>query len=92
MDDTKSRRDQIQETVDFIESRLAELDEEKDELQAYMDHDRARRSLEYAIHEKELSETRAKLDDAEEKRRLHVDKARDEDERAHALHDELKQT
>ena len=48
MDDTKSRRDQIQETVDFIESRLAELDEEKDELQAYMDHDRARRSLEPA--------------------------------------------
>ena len=40
MDDTKSRRDQIQETVEFIEQRLGELDAEKDELQKYLEHDR----------------------------------------------------
>ena len=90
MEDTKSRRDQIQETVDFIESRLAELDEEKDELQMYTELDRTRRSLEYTVHEKDLSETRTKLDDVEERRRQHVDKARNEDERAHQLHDEIK--
>ena len=39
-------------TVEFIESRLAELDEEKDELQRYTELDRTRRSLEYTIHEK----------------------------------------
>ena len=65
MEDTKSRRDQIQETVDFIESRLAELDEEKDELQMYTELDRTRRSLEYTVHEKDLSETRAKLDECD---------------------------
>jgi len=92
MEDTKSRRDQIQETVDFIESRLAELDEEKDELQMYTELDRTRRSLEYTVHEKDLSETRAKLDECEERRRQHVDKARDEDERAHRLRDEVKTT
>jgi len=90
MEDTKSRRGQIQETVDFIESRLAELDEEKDELQAYTELDRTRRSLEYTVHEKDLGETRTKLDDVEERRRQHVDGARNEDERAHALHDEIK--
>ena len=90
MEDTKSRRDQIQETVEFIESRLAELDEEKDELQMYTELDRTRRSLEYTVHEKDLSETRAKLDEVEEKRRQHVDKARAEDERAHQLHSEIK--
>ena len=92
MEDTKSRRDQIQETVEFIESRLAELDEEKDELQMYTELDRTRRSLEYTVHEKDLSETRAKLDEVEEKRRQHVDKARAEDERAHQLHSEIKTT
>ena len=92
MEDTTSRRDQIQETVEFIESRLAELDEEKDELQMYTELDRTRRSLEYTVYEKDLSETRAKLDEVEEKRRQHVEKARGEDERAHQLHDEIKAT
>ena len=92
MDDTKSRRDQIQETVEFIESRLKELDEEKDELQRYTALDRDRRSLEYTVYEKDLSDTRAKLDEVEEKRRLHVEKAREEDERSHRLHAEIKAT
>jgi structural maintenance of chromosome 3 (chondroitin sulfate proteoglycan 6) len=92
MEDTKSRRDQIQETVEFIESRLAELDEEKDELQRYTALDRTRRSLEYTVHEKDLSDARAKLDEVEERRRQHVDKARAEDERTHQLHAEIKST
>ena len=65
-----------QETVEFIESRLAELDAEKDELQRYVELDKARRSLEYTILEKDLSETRQKLDDVEDRRRQAVEKAR----------------
>ena len=90
MDDTKSRRDQIQETVEFIEQRLGELDAEKDELQKYLEHDRTKRSLEYTIYEKDLSETRAKLDEVEERRRSYVERAKEEDDRAHRAHDEIR--
>ena len=40
----------------YIEERLSTLEEEKDEL------DRMRRSLEYTIHDKELRDTRTKLE------------------------------
>ena len=90
MDDTKSRRDQIQETVEFIEQRLGELDAEKDELQKYMEHDRTKRSLEYTVYEKDLSETRAKLDEVEERRRNFVERAKEEDDRQHKTHDEIR--
>ena len=58
----------MKETVAFIESRLEELDEEKEELEKYVKLDKAKRSIEYAIYDKELSEARQKLDDVEEKK------------------------
>ena len=76
MRETKSRSDAIQETVQFIESRLNELDSEKDELVKYVELDKAKRSIEYAIYDKELSEARQKLDDIEEKRRHASERAR----------------
>ena len=46
--------------MEFIESKLKELDAEKAELAAFQTLDRQRRSLEYALFDKELTEARAK--------------------------------
>lgn len=46
----------------YIEERLSTLEEEKEELKAYQDLDKMRRSLEYTIHDKEMRAIREKLD------------------------------
>lgn len=46
----------------YIEERLSSLEEEKEELREYQKLDKMRRSLEYTIHDKELKDTREKLD------------------------------
>lgn len=56
------KRQQIIEVVTFIEERLSELDEEKEELRKYQELDKQHRSLEYTIFDKELAETKTKLD------------------------------
>ena len=45
-----------------LEERLAELDEEREELAKYRQVDKERRSLEYTIYDKDLHETRTNLD------------------------------
>ena len=59
---TEAKREKIEEMLGYIEERLATLEEEKEELRAYQDLDKMRRSLEYTIHDKELRETRSKLE------------------------------
>ncbi|KAH7431805.1 hypothetical protein KP509_08G067300 [Ceratopteris richardii] len=68
MQDAENRRKQIIEVVHYIEERLKELDEEREELKKYQELDRQRRSLEYTIFEKELLDTRQKLDEIEDAR------------------------
>ncbi|KAG0582265.1 hypothetical protein KC19_3G047000 [Ceratodon purpureus] len=68
MVDTENRRKQIIEVVQYIEERLKELDEEKEELKKYQQLDKQRRSLQYTIFEKELLDTRQKLEEIEESR------------------------
>ena len=46
----------------YIEERLQMLEEEKEELKAYQEWDKMRRSLEYTIHDKELRDTTEKLE------------------------------
>jgi hypothetical protein len=46
----------------YIESRLAELEEEKEELKEYQEKDRERRCLDYAVYQRELDETTGFLD------------------------------
>lgn len=62
---TENRRKQIIEVVQYIEERLKELDEEKEELKKYQQLDKQRRSLEYTIFEKELLDARQKLEEVE---------------------------
>lgn len=46
-----------------LEGRLKELDSERQELAKFQNLDKQRRSLEYAIYDKEITETRDKLDE-----------------------------
>ena len=56
------KKAKIAEMLEYIEERLSALEEEKEELKAYQELDKMRRSLEYTIHDKELRDTREKLE------------------------------
>ena len=72
MNETNSKRTKIDELLDFINERLAELEEEKDELRNYQDRDRERRCLEYTIYSREQHEISSVLDTLEEQRQTGV--------------------
>lgn len=55
------KRDKITELMGFIEERLRELEEEKQELVAYQELDREKRGLESHIYHKELEDIKNKL-------------------------------
>ncbi len=59
---SEGKRDKIDQMLGYIEERLDTLEEEKEELKAYTEWDKMRRSLEYTIHDKELRDTREKLE------------------------------
>ena len=58
----ESKREKIEEMLGYIEERPQTLEEEKEELKAYQEWDKMRRSLEYTIHDKEFRDTREKLE------------------------------
>lgn len=72
--ETEGKVEKITEFLQTIEERLATLEEEKEELKEYQKWDKARRTLEYIIHETELKETRKALDDLDGQRRSSGDK------------------
>jgi len=47
-------RAKINEVLEYIDTRLSELQGEKDELSEYQRLDRRRRAMEYTLYEKEL--------------------------------------
>ena len=72
MDETESKRQKINELLEYIDGRLKELEEEKEELKEYQEKDRDRRCLEYALFERELQEVSAALEELEQERREEV--------------------
>ncbi|KAF8543003.1 RecF/RecN/SMC [Trichophaea hybrida] len=68
MDDTDNKRAKIDELLKYIEDRLGELEEEKEELRGYQEKDRERRCLEYTIYHREQVEIGNALDQIEEGR------------------------
>lgn len=56
-----NKRKQIIQVVQYLDERLKELDEEKEELRKYQQLDKQRKSLEYTIYDKELHDARQKL-------------------------------
>ncbi|OOF99544.1 hypothetical protein ASPCADRAFT_203317 [Aspergillus carbonarius ITEM 5010] len=73
MHETNNKRAKIDELLDFINERLAELEEEKDELRNYQDKDKERRCLEYTIYSREQQEISSFLDSLEEQRQTGVE-------------------
>lgn len=55
-----------------LEARLAELDEEREELAKYRKVDKECRSLEYTIYDKDLHETRLNLEKASKLQAWHA--------------------
>ncbi|KAI1337754.1 condensin complex component SMC3 [Xylariaceae sp. FL0016] len=68
MTETNNKREKIDELLDYIKERLAELEEEKEELRGFQDKDRERRCLEYAYHHKDQVAVQDALDELEESR------------------------
>jgi hypothetical protein len=54
--------DPVAKTLEAVDTRLSELEEEQAELKEFQEKDRDRRSLEYAIYSKELEEIGTTLD------------------------------
>ncbi|KAF9038262.1 RecF/RecN/SMC protein [Hymenopellis radicata] len=72
MAETDAKRGKISELLDYIESRLTELEEEKEELKEFQDKDKERRCLEYALYQRELEEVGEALAQIENERRKEV--------------------
>ncbi|KAE9614924.1 putative structural maintenance of chromosomes protein [Lupinus albus] len=68
MQETGNKRRQIIQVVQYLDERLKELDEEKEELRKYQQLDKQRKSLEYAIYNKEVLDAQQKLTEIEDAR------------------------
>lgn len=55
--------EKIVEFIKTIEERLQTLEEEKEELKEYQVWDKKRRTLEFCIHDRELKDTKRKLEE-----------------------------
>ena len=75
MEETDAKRGKIDELLEYIETRLAELEEEKEELKEFQEKDKDRRCLEYALHQRDLEEVTEALENLEEERRGEVHSA-----------------
>lgn len=75
MHETSNKLQKIDELLDFINSRLAELEEEKEELRSYQEKDKQKRCLEYTIFSREQVEITSALEHIEEQRQTGLDGA-----------------
>ena len=67
------KRSKIEELLKYIEERLSELEEEKEELKHFYDLDKVRRCVEYTIYQREQNEISEQLEELEDERRREVD-------------------
>lgn len=61
--DTQTKLEKIVEFIKTIEERLQTLEEEKEELKEYQVWDKKRRTLEFCIHDRELKDTKRKMEE-----------------------------
>jgi structural maintenance of chromosome 3 (chondroitin sulfate proteoglycan 6) len=69
MAETEGKKSKIIELLEFIETRLGELEEEKGELKESQEKDKEKRCLEYALYQRELKEVAEALEEIEEERK-----------------------
>jgi structural maintenance of chromosome 3 (chondroitin sulfate proteoglycan 6) len=73
MDETDLKRQKIEEFLEYIESRLEELDDEKEELAQFQEMDKDRRCLEYTIYSREQNELNDQLNSVEDQRQIDLE-------------------
>lgn len=73
MNETRVKREKIDEYLEFINDRLGELESEKEELKEYHEKDREKRSLDYTLLDRELNEISGTLEELEENRTQGID-------------------
>ena len=81
MQETRERRGKIDEMLGFIDTRLAELNAEKEELHQYQTLDKRRKVAEYAYYDKELRKAKAELEKLESKRTEDSEKATEQNKK-----------
>ena len=81
MQETMNKRGKINELLVYIQERLAELEEEKEELRDYQEKDKERRCLQYTIDHREQVAIANELDNLDEQRQTGVDDTDDSSER-----------
>lgn len=81
MTETNNKREKIDELLNYIQERLAELEEEKEELKDYQEKDKERRCLQYTIDEREQRAITNELDNLEEQRQTGAEDTGDSEER-----------
>ena len=80
MTETNNKREKIDELLNYIKERLAELEEEKEELRDYQEKDKDRR-LQYSIDHREQVAINSELDALDGQRQTGVDDTDDYQER-----------
>ncbi|KAB8360687.1 hypothetical protein FH972_024423 [Carpinus fangiana] len=73
MAETDAKRGKIDELLSIINERLDELEEEKDELKQFQEHDRERRCLEYTIYNQQHQKYTRALEQQDEMRTEGID-------------------
>lgn len=81
MEETDAKRSKIVELLEYIDTRLNELEEEKEELKEFQEKDKERRCLEYAMYQRELEDVGEALEEIEEERKNEVHGANQRRER-----------
>ena len=70
MDETDSKSGKIDELLNYIEERLAELESEKEELREYQEKDKERRCLDYALKDSDLNRIDAQIAELDQLQRM----------------------
>jgi len=81
MNETNNKREKINELLEYIKERLAELEDEKEELRDYQDKDKEQRCLQYTIDHREQVAIASELENLDEQRQTGVDDTDDSSER-----------
>lgn len=81
MTETNNKREKIDELLNYIQERLTELEEEKEELKDYQEKDKERRCLQYTIDHREQLAIAEELENLEERRNAGAEDTGDSEER-----------
>ena len=80
MQESSNKRDKIDELLDYIKDRLAELEEEKEELRDFQEKDKERRCLQYTLDNREQEAIATELENLDEHRQTGANNADDHSE------------